>query len=98
MPALTALSRCGLASRAFVSDVSAGFAMTLQIPARDESTLREKRMDAGLRLRGIENKLGLAIFLLHGVVTGHGDFAERLAIGRDAVAKYTIIHDEREQR
>ena len=61
--------------------------MALQIPAGHESDVRKERVDAGLCCGRIEDELGLAVFLLNGVVAVDGELAEGLAIGRDAIAE-----------
>jgi len=48
-------------------------------------------VDAGLCCGRIEDELGLAIFLLNGVVAVDGELAEGLAIGRDAIAEYNGV-------
>jgi hypothetical protein len=50
--------------------------MASQIPAGQISSAREQRVHTSLRLRRIEKKFRLAIFLLYGVVTGDGDLSE----------------------
>jgi len=54
--------------------------------------MRKQRIDAGLRLRGIENELGLAALLRHSVVVRDGDLSERLPIRGHAIAEHGVIH------
>lgn len=82
----------------YFSDVRARFGMPLQVPARYESGARKQRVDAGLRLRRIEDELSLAAFLLHRVVAVHCDLSERLAIRGDAIAEHDVIHGVHERR
>ncbi len=51
----------------------------------------EKRVDAGLRLRRIENKLSLAVFLLDGVVVRDCDLSEGLAVTGNAITKQSVV-------
>jgi len=62
--------------------------VALQIPAGRVAVAGKQRVDAGLRLRRIEDELGLAAFLGHRVVTHDRDLAEGLAIGGDPVAEH----------
>ncbi len=73
------------------SDVRTLFGMPLQIPARKVSRTGKKCVDAGLRLRWIEDKHGLAAFLLHRVVGGDRDSSERLAISRYSITEYAVV-------
>ncbi len=65
--------------------------MPPQIPARHISLTGKQRVDAGLRLRRIEDELGLAAFLWYRVVAGDRELAEGLAIGSDPVAEYGVV-------
>ncbi len=58
----------------------------------------KQRVDAGLRLRRIENEFRLAAFLLHRVVARDCDLSERLAIRRDAITEHRIVHGVGERR
>jgi TonB family protein len=49
-------------------------------------------VDTGLRLRRIEDELGLAIFLRHGVVAGDRKLSEGLAVRRHTVAEHDVVH------
>ena len=72
--------------------------MALQIPAGHESGVREERVDAGLCCGRIEEELGLAIFLLNGVIAVYRDLAERLAICRHAIAEHNGVYGITDQR
>ena len=75
--------------------------MALQIPAGYESIVGKERVNAGLRLRRIEEEFGLAVFLLHGVVTVHRELPKRLAVGGDTIAEddgVDHIGNQREDR
>ena len=74
------------------SDVGARLGMPLQIPAGHVSRVREQRVDAGLRLRRVENELGLAVFLQHRVIAGNCNLSERLAVRGHAIAEDRVIN------
>ena len=65
--------------------------MPPQIPARNESIARKKRIGARLRLRWIENELGLATFLLHRVVARNRNLRKRLPVVQDATAEDRVV-------
>ena len=52
----------------------------------------KQRVDTGSRLRRIKDELGLATFLLHGVVACNRDLAEGLAVRNLAVTEQNVIH------
>ncbi len=53
--------------------------------------MREQRIDAGFRLRRMEDELGLATFLWYRVVVGNRDLCEGLPIRSDPVAEETVV-------
>ena len=73
------------------SHVDSWLGVALEVPAGHISGAGEKRVNAGLRCRRIENKLGLAILLGYGVVARDGDLPERLPIRGNAKAEDAII-------
>jgi hypothetical protein len=80
------------------SDVGAGLGMPLQIPAGHKSSMREQRVDAGLRLRRVENELGLAILLQHRIIAGNCNLSERLAVRGHPIAEDGVINRIGNQR
>src|SRR5579862_2765189 len=55
--------------------------MAAEIPARLVSTMRKERMDAGIRLRRVEDELCLTVLLQNGVIVIHGDRSVRVSVG-----------------
>lgn len=80
------------------SDVGTLFRVAPQIPAGHVPCARKQRVDAGLRLWGIEEEFCLAVLLLHGVVGRDRDLAEGLAVRGDAIAEHKEVYDVSEQR
>lgn len=80
------------AGRFRFSDVGALLCMPLQIPAGRVSGTGKQRVDTGLRLRRIEDELGLAAFLRDGVIGHDCDLSERLAIRRRSVTEHDVVH------
>lgn len=66
--------------------------MPLEIPARRVSSVRKKRVDAGLHLRRIEEEFSLAVFLLDRIVVSHCDLSEGLPATRDAITKHSVVN------
>lgn len=52
----------------------------------------KQRVDAGLRLRRVEDEFGLAIFLPHRIKACDCDLPEGLAVRRHAVAEQDVIN------
>jgi len=65
--------------------------MPLEIPARRVSSVGEKRIDAGLHLRRIEEEFSLAVFLLDCVVMGDCDLSESLAAAGQTIMKHRVV-------
>jgi hypothetical protein len=74
-----------------ISNIRTLICVALQIPARCVSGAGKQRVDAGLRLRWIEDELGFAAFLLHRVVACDRDLSEGLVVRRQAVAKHSVV-------
>jgi hypothetical protein len=70
--------------------------MLRQIPARKHSRVREERMNARLRLRRVENQLGLAALLRHRVIVIHGDRAIRAPLRCDPYLKHEVVETKRQ--
>jgi len=66
--------------------------MPLQIPAGRVSSVREKRIDAGLRLGRIEKEFSLAVFLLDRIVASNCDLSEGLAATSNAITKHRVVN------
>jgi hypothetical protein len=71
--------------------VDALLGVALQIPAGRVSSTRKQGVDAGLDFRRIEDELGLAIFLRHGVVAGHRELSVGLVIRGHAMAEHGVV-------
>jgi hypothetical protein len=93
-------SRCGdgAASLHFFSNIGSRFGMALQIPAGQETIVREQGVHAGLQLGRIKDEFGLTAFLLNGVVAVYGDLTERLAVCGDVIAEHNEVRGIADQR
>lgn len=80
------------------SHIDALLSMALQIPARRVSLARKQRVDAGLRLRRIEDEFSLAAFLRYRIVAADGDLSVGLPIRGDPVAEYRVVHSISQRR
>jgi len=70
-----------------VLNIGAPVGMAAQIPAGHRSGMREQGVHAGLRLRRIEDELGLAILEQDRIVMIHGHRSVRISIRGDADAE-----------
>ncbi len=73
------------------SDIRSLVWMLTQIPAGQPSLVRKQRTHAGLRLRWIEDELGLPILLQNGIVMIHRYRAVGVPIGRGADSEDCIV-------
>ena len=79
-------------------DIGSLLGMVAQIPARQDTGMREDCMSTGFRRRRIEDELRLAVLLQNRIVASYHNRAVRIPIRGQAQAKHHKVCSESHQR